>query len=218
MRVLIAGGTGFVGRALITSLQAAGHEVALLSRSAKSETSADLHWKWDPKEGQINERCMEGVDAVVNLCGENLASGRWTSKRKLLFRSSRLDSIRLLAGAAKSVQPGSLVWLNASATGFYGDRGSEWCDESSRAGKGFLAELCSEWEAEVAALAPQLKHWTVLRIGMVLDNGGGALAKLVPLFRWGLGSRLGDGAQWISWIHRQDLVAIITDWLQRPQN
>lgn len=211
MKVLVAGGTGFVGSHLLPELTKRGHSIHLLSRRSTSEPNV---FAWDVPKAFLDHNALVGVDAVINLTGENLASGRWTSRRKQQFERSRIDSIRLLRRGFENQASPPKVWVNASAIGIYGDRGDEVCDENATPGSGFLAELCHQWESEVGGLSELGIPWTALRIGMVLGQGGGALAKLVPIFRWRLGARLGSGKQWISWIHVADLVRLVVDCLE----
>lgn len=209
MRFVVAGASGLVGRALTAFLRTQGHEVVKLARRA---TAAADEVFWDPARGELDPHALRGADVVVNLSGEGVADGRWTEARKEAILRSRLDATRTLVaalGGVKSERQRPFALISASATGFYGSRGAERLDEESEGGGGFLAEVCARWETE-ARRAEELGMRVVrLRTGVVLTPSGGALAKLLPLFRAGLGGRLGDGRMWMSWIALNDLVGAI---------
>lgn len=202
-RIAIAGSSGLIGTALVGHWRARGVEVLRLVRGAARQTGEIA---WDPARGRLDERALGGVTAVVNLAGANIAAGRWTARRKHDLRASRIDSTRTLVDAIGRMSQKPNVLINASAVGYYGDRGDEIVTETSAVGTGFLAEVCRDWEAE----ALRAERWgvrvVVARLGMVLARHGGALAKLRPLFRFGLGGRLGSGRQWMSWIALEDAV------------
>jgi uncharacterized protein (TIGR01777 family) len=208
MHVLITGGSGFIGRALARELLADGHRVTVLTRNA-TRTRARL-----PEAAGVVETLAEAsaVDAVVNLAGENLAEGRWTPTRKQALRDSRLDTTRTLLAwmEAQPRRPGVLV--SGSAVGWYGPRGDETLGEDAAPGEDFAAQLCCDWEAEAVKAEALGVRVCRIRTGLVLDPEGGALAKMLLPFRLGLGGPLGDGRQWMSWIVRADLVALIR-WL-----
>lgn len=212
MHVLITGGSGFIGRALCNELRRHGAVTTVLSRRPERARLPQGARAVDSLAG------LAPVDAVVNLAGENLAGGRWTQERKRAFRDSRLDTTRELVDwlAAHSAAERPKVLVSASAIGYYGLGGEEPLDESAPAGQGFAADLCHDWEA--AALRAEKLGVRVcrLRIGVVLGHSGGALGKMLPLFRLGLGGRLGDGQQWMSWIRRNDLVRMIVWLLKTP--
>jgi hypothetical protein len=176
-------------------------------RRPVSNTEGDI--PWDPADGVLDAAAIEGFDAVVHLAGENVASGRWTTEKKERILTSRVDSTRLLAERIAELESPPKVLASASAVGFYGDRGDEELDESSPSGKGFLAEVCRQWEAAAQAVEAKGVRLAVLRIGVVFDRHGGALTRMLPLFRLGLGGTLGNGRQYVSWITRSDLVAAI---------
>lgn len=208
MRYLVTGGTGFVGRALCASLAADRHAVTVLSRSPES-TASQLR----PGISIVQHiEDVEDVDVVINLQGENLASDRWTEARKLAFHTSRIGFTRSLVEWMWTRRKRPSTLISASAIGWYGDRGDEVLTESSAAGTGCAARLCAAWEAE--ALKAEVFGVRVcrLRIGMVLERDGGALAKMLPAFRLGAGGPWGPGTQWMSWITRRDLVRLIR-WL-----
>ncbi|MBD9369754.1 TIGR01777 family oxidoreductase [Xanthomonas sp. XNM01] len=209
MDVLVTGGTGFIGRPLCARLLADGHRVTVLSRSPARFAAAM------PQVRLVDRLETAGrAEAVVNLAGEGLSDGRWTAARKRRFRQSRLDTTARLHDWI-AAQPGAQrprVLVSGSAIGFYGDRGDTALDETATPGDDFAAQLCRDWEAQalrVAALGPRV---CLLRTGIVLAADGGALARMLPPFRLGAGGRFGDGRHWMSWIHRDDLVALVA-WL-----
>jgi len=208
MRILITGGSGFIGSALCRSLVADDADVVVLTRNAQRARSRL------PEQVALIERLGEAgeVDAVVNLAGENLAGRRWTETRKQAIRASRIGTTRALVEwmAAQSNKPRALV--SGSAIGWYGACGDEELDEEARPGEDFAARLCRDWEAEAEKAGALGVRVCRIRTGVVLDTGGGALAKMLLPFRLGVGGRLGDGRQWMSWIARSDLVDLIR-WL-----
>lgn len=201
MRVVLAGGSGFLGRHLARTLRARGDEVIALVR--RPPTTPVEH-AWDPSAGVLPMAALDAADAVVNLCGAGVGDRRWTTARRALLRSSRLDPTTLLAGGCG--RAGVPVLLNASAVGIYGDRAGEIITEESAPGIGFLAELCAEWES-AATSAPASVRVALLRTGLVLGPDGGMLPKLARLTTFGLGGRLGDGRQQWPWISVADHVA-----------
>ncbi len=205
MHVLISGASGLVGRALERSLDAGGHRVRRLVRRRPVEPDATF---WDPAAGELDAAAMKGVDAVVHLAGENIAGGRWTAAFKRRVLDSRVAGTGLIAAAVAAADPPPVL-VSASAIGFYGDRGEEPLDEASAAGEGFLAEVCRRWEAALAPASGAGARTVRLRIGVVLSRHGGALAKMLTPFRFGLGGVIGDGRQVMSWIHLDDLVGAI---------
>jgi hypothetical protein len=208
MRVLLAGGSGLVGSALAPMLTANGHEVAKLSRLPGETAERERLPRWNPGVGQINLDGAGPLDAVVHLAGETIAQ-RWTMAARRRIRESRVNGTRLLCETLACLKAPPRVLVCASACGFYGDRGAEWLDEASAPGDGFLAEVCREWEAASAPAVACGIRVVHLRIGLGLAREGGALAKLLPVFRLGFGGRLGDGRAYWSWIALEDLAAII---------
>ncbi len=204
-RILVTGATGFVGSELRRTLAAAGDEVVRLTRTPAGPS--DL--VWNPATGSIDAGALEDFEAVVHLAGENIAGGRWTAARKQRLVASRVAATRLLAETLLATRRPPRVFVAASATGCYGNRGDEVLDELSSPGTGFLAELCHAWEAASEPLRTRGVRVVQLRIGLVLGAGGGALPRMLLPFRLGLGGRLGDGHQWWSWIGIDDLVAAI---------
>lgn len=204
--VLVAGASGLVGTALCEWLELRGHEVRRLVR--RMPKRAD-EFGWDPAAGKIDDAAMIGVTAVINLAGANVAEGRWTQRRKELILRSRIDSARTLVTALQATAVKPQVLINASATGYYGDTGDQSVDESAPTGTGFLAEVCRQWEQSAMAAQDFGVRTVILRLGVVLAKEGGALAKMLPAFRLGLGGRLGTGRQWMSWIALSDLLEVI---------
>lgn len=208
MRIIIAGASGAVGSVLVPALRAAGHDVRRLVRRA---AQAPDEIAWDPAAGEIDRAAFErgGVDAVINLAGENVGAGRWTARRREAILRSRVDATRTLVLAVKALARKPAVWVSASAVGCYGDRGDEVLTEASAIGHGFLPEVCLAWETHAEGAARLGVRTAVLRFGVVLTPKGGALAKMLPLFRCGLGGRLGSGRQWMSWVSIDDVVGVV---------
>ena len=214
MKILVAGASGLLGRALVPFLQTQGHSVVRLVRRA---TTAVDEVTWNPATGEGDAARLEGVDAVINLSGENVAAGRWTTARRERIFRSRVDATRTLVTLLARLSRKPAVMVNASAVGFYGDRGEEELTEASAAGDGFLAEAVQAWEAEAGKVSAQGIREVRLRLGVVLSPAGGALAKLLPLFRAGLGGRMGSGRQWMSWISVDDAVGALYHAVVSPQ-
>jgi len=214
LRVAISGASGLVGSALTAVLRAAGHDVLPMVRRGPTRDAEEIYW--DPAAGNIESDKLEGLDAIVNLAGESIAAGRWTAKRKARIRDSRVLGTGLIAEALARLENPPRVWVNASAIGFYGDRGDEPLDETSAPGTGFLAETTREWEAATGPAERAGLRVVKPRIGVVLAAGGGALARMLPVFRFGLGGRLGHGGQRMSWIALADVVGVIHFALTEP--
>lgn len=212
-RVLLAGASGLLGRALATRLNAEGWDVRRLVRRPAAGPG---EFPWDPARGEVPAAALADVTAVVNLAGENIAAGRWTEARRRLLRSSRIDPTRALARAIIGMPRPPEVFACASAVGFYGDRGNLVLGEDASRGDGFLAELTAEWEHAGAEVTAAGVRWAGLRLGVVLSPEGGALARLLPVFRLGLGGRLASGRQWMSWISREDAAAAFVHVLGTP--
>jgi uncharacterized protein (TIGR01777 family) len=205
MRVLIAGASGLVGSALIPALEAEGAEVTRLVRS--SARAGEI--EWHPNSNQIDATQLEGFDAVINLAGENIAAGRWTDEQKRKIRDSRVNGTRLLSEAIARLKQRPGVFLCASATGIYGDRGDEILDEQSESGGGFLAGVCREWEMATEPAVQAGVRTVTLRFGPILAREGGMLAKLLTPFKMGMGGKVGSGKQYISWVAIDDAVNAI---------
>jgi uncharacterized protein (TIGR01777 family) len=208
MRILITGGTGFVGQALCPRLAAAGHEVVVLSRRANPPLPRGAA----RAIASLRELDANGVDAAINLAGEPIGDARWTDARKRLLLESRTATTRALVewlrGAVQ--RPGVLV--SASAVGWYGEQGDRVVAEDTPPVPGFTHGLCEAWEREARAAETLNVRVCIARIGVVLDRDGGALAKMLPAFRLGGGGPLASGRQWFPWIHREDMAAIL-QWL-----
>ena len=213
MRILVSGSTGFVGTALIEALEGEGHQIARLVRPATSNKhptgSREQSVAWDPVAGKFDAAGAEGADALVHLAGASIAGGRWNGARKQLLRASRTEATRHLVGALAKLQRPPRVIVAASAIGYYGSRGDEALTEASVSGSDFLAGICREWEAETARGAEFGARVVCTRFGIILAAHGGALAQMVTPFKLGVGGRLGDGRQWMSWITLPETVRII---------
>ncbi len=203
MRVLLAGSSGLIGTALAQSLERAGHDIVRLVRRPP-RVPGEVYW--NVEAGELNRAELGAVDAVVHLGGRNIAAGRWSTQTKGELRSSRVQSTALLVETIGEMAQRPRVFVCASAVGIYGDRGDETLGEESAIGSGFLAELGREWEATAARAATRVVH---ARFGVVLSREGGALAKMLWAFKLGLGGRLGNGQQYMSWIGLGDAVAVI---------
>ena len=215
MRLLVTGGTGFIGAPVCRALAAHGHTLIVLTRlpQARTKPPGVQALGWDSPEWP---RAMAHVDGVIHLAGESIAGKRWMPRRKELIRTSRVQTTGRLVEAMASHPMRPAVLVNASAIGYYGPRGDEELREEEKPGKGFLAELCQAWEAEAQRAEPLGVRVVRLRIGLVLGPGGGALAKMVPPFRWCVGGPLGTGRQWVSWIHLDDVIGLIEWTLRSP--
>jgi uncharacterized protein (TIGR01777 family) len=217
-RVLVSGASGPIGAALLPSLKSRGFQI---TRLVRGQPSGEDQISWDPAEPLAPES-ISGFDAVIHLAGESVV-GRWTSRKKTKIRDSRVLGTRNLAQSLAQAKDRPRVLISASAVGYYGDRGEELLREESPSGSGFLAEVCREWEAANQPASEAGIRTAQIRIGVVLSPSGGALQKMLPPFRMGVGGNLGSGRQWVSWVHIQDLVGAVhhilkTDLLQGPVN
>jgi uncharacterized protein (TIGR01777 family) len=208
--VAVTGSGGLIGRALVRRLQEGGHRVRRVVRSGGEGPDAV---RWDPMVGTIDASALAGVDAVVNLGGEGIGDHRWTEAQKRRIRDCRVTGTTVLAEAMAALEPRPSVLLNASAVGYYGDRGDEVLTEASGPGTGFLSEVVQAWEGATRPAAAAGIRTACFRTGIVLAADGGALAKQLPLFRFGLGGRLGSGTQWLPWIALEDEVGAIVHLL-----
>lgn len=210
MKTLVIGATGLIGRNLCRSLAADGYTVAAVSRSLtepKGLAISEIH-QWDTQAGPLPLAALSDVDAVVNLAGEPIDARRWSDQQKRRIRDSRVITTRNLVEALSLVGQKPAVFVSGSAVGFYGDRGDEQLDETSAAGKGFMSELCEEWEREAGRASELGIRVVQVRTGVVLSMEGGALKKMSAPFKLGLGGTLGSGKQWFPWIHIDDIVGI----------
>ncbi|HTO02557.1 MAG TPA: TIGR01777 family oxidoreductase, partial [Opitutus sp.] len=213
-RILIAGASGVIGRTLIPFLRTQGHRIVRLVRRPARQ-SDEVYW--NPEVGELGEMALEGIDAVINLSGENVAGGRWTEARRGAIFRSRVDSTRTLVGAIQRLQRKPAVLVSASAVGYYGDCGDEVLTEQSEIGTGFLPEVCLAWETHAEVARKAGVRTALVRFGVVLTPAGGALAKLLPVFRAGAGGPIGNGRQWMSWISIDDVVGGIYHALMRRE-
>ena len=215
MRITLSGATGFLGRHLVKRLLSDGHVITLLTRRPLTGLSPRIEtYLWNPPRLNPPPEAFDNADALIHLAGESV-NQRWTTEAKRLLITSRLDSTRSLVQAlsSRSKRPG--IFLSSSAIGFYGDRGDELLSETSAAGTGFLADLSIDWEKE-ANLARSLGiRVYCLRTGVVLGRDGGAMASMLPVFRLGIGGKLGAGQQWMSWIHIDDWVGSVAHILNQ---
>jgi uncharacterized protein (TIGR01777 family) len=217
-KLLLCGGTGLIGRALVQSLVRGGARVILLvrrpSRRHADPNIFEIEWHPDRPQPLVDLSPLEGCYAAVHLAGANVATRRWTPSYKRLILSSRVDTSRALGQLFSGLTAPPPVVVAASAIGYYGDRGNEVLTEASRPGSGFLPDVCQAWEAATSTLAPRVVQ---LRFGVVLTARGGALPRLLQVFRLGLGGRLGSGRQWMSWVSLEDAVAAIEFAIAQPQ-
>lgn len=209
MNLVVSGSHGFIGSALVSSLTADGHRVIRLVRAERSSSAvAESEIVWNPEAAYVDTAKLEGKDALIHLAGEPIP-GRWTPKKKARILESRFQGTRLLAEALSHLTQPPQVFVSASAIGYYGDRGDEILREESPSGRGFLAQVCREWEAATEPAAKKGIRVVNLRMGIVLGKDGGALAQMLFPFRLGLGGRIGAGGQYMSWIALDDLVGAV---------
>jgi uncharacterized protein len=209
MRVALTGATGLIGSRLVAVLKDRGDEVTVLSRNPEKAAAAlgVRAERWDPNAGPAPTAALAGRHAVVNLAGENVAQ-RWSGRAKDTIRSSRVDGTRNLVAGLREADPRPDVLVSGSAVGYYGPRGDERIDESATSGSDFLAKVCDDWEAEAEEARALGMRVVRLRTGVVLAKGGGALAKMLPPFKAGVGGPVAGGDQWVPWIHLDDVVGM----------
>ncbi|MBZ5647851.1 MAG: TIGR01777 family oxidoreductase [Acidobacteriia bacterium] len=217
MRVAISGASGFIGSAVVRRLEADGHQVARLVRG--TARPGEIHWI---PAGALDPQPLEGFDGVVHLAAENI-SGRWTATKKARILNSRVQGTLTIAATLARLQQKPKVLVSASAIGFYGPRGEETLDETSSSGSDFLSEVAQQWESATEAAARAGIRVVLLRFGVVLGESGGALAKMLPPFRMGVGGRVGSGEQWMSWVALDDAAgavehALTNESLRGPVN
>lgn len=221
LTVAITGASGFIGRNLQHFLTTGGHRVIRLVRDSREVAEDAIYW--NPATGEIDRNGLVGADAVVHLSGTPIAPGRWTDDRKRSIRNSRVRGTELIARTLAEMRDGPRTLVSMSAVGYYGDRGSESLDESAKPGRGFLADVCREWEASTQPAERAGVRVVALRGGPVLSPAGGPVGEMLLPFKMGLGGRLGSGKQYLSWIDPDDMVAVIyhalyTDSLRGPVN
>ncbi|MCG3159876.1 MAG: Epimerase family protein [Acidobacteria bacterium] len=218
MKILITGATGLIGRAVCRALIDDGHRIAILTRRPSSATGLTnvSAFCWEPEREPPPAEAWDGVDAAIHLAGEPVVAVRWTDERKRRIRDSRVKGTRNLVAGMREASAQPKVFVSSSAVGFYGDRGDEILNESSKPGSGFLSEVCVEWEAEAARAREFGVRVALMRTGVVLSRSGGALEKMLTPFKLGLGGRLGSGRQWFPWIHIDDIVGILRHALMTP--
>lgn len=204
MKILISGSHGLVGKALERSLTGDGNEVVRLVRRDLSFGAPEV--EWHPETGRLDATQLEGIGAVVHLAGESIASGRWTDEKKRAIVESRVKGTSLLSQTLAGMPRPPSVFVSASAIGYYGDRGDELLAETSAPGDDFLSSVCVQWEAAAKPAVEKGIRTVFARFGIILDAHGGALAKMLPPFRFGIGGKVGDGKQWMSWITLADVV------------
>lgn len=213
MRAIITGATGFVGKRLLAQID----EPVVLSRnperakeSLRNTTGREVEvFRWDPAAAAPSSAAFQGVEAIFHLAGESVGEGRWTAKKKWRIRESRVAGTQHLIAALKTLDKRPPVLVSASAVGFYGSRGDDILDETASAGIDFLSEVCQAWEAASQSAKGLGVRVVNPRLGVVLGNGGGALAKMLLPFKLGAGGRLGDGKQWMPWVHVDDVVGLL---------
>jgi len=217
VRIIVTGATGFIGTALCRALTDAGHEVIALTRSASAQQKLGDRVQcvtWDGQSGGAWEKTLDGADAVVNLAGESIAA-KWNAEKKEKIRSSRVDGTKALVRAMEKASQRPKVLLSGSAVGYYGPRGDEELTEESSPGNDFLSGVCQAWEAAATEAESLGVRVVRLRIGVVLGEGGGALSKMLTPFKMGVGGPTGRGQQWMSWVHRDDVIGLIQFALAR---
>ena len=217
MRILVSGGSGMVGRELTSTLTHDGHQVVQLVRRRPDPKARNTEVGWDPEHGAFDSTALRQIDAAIHLGGVSIAGGRWSSKRKLLIRESRVRSTRLLAQALAGMSAQPKVLIVASAVGYYGDRGEEPLTEDSPPGEGFLAETAMRWEIAADSAREAGIRVVHARFGLVLSRRGGLLGKLRVLFQTALGGKIGSGRQWWSWISLADAVSGLSHVLTKEE-
>jgi len=220
LNILITGSTGLIGSELCAVLAKSKHRVLRMVRRRPAQAN---EVGWDPASGTLDKSALEGLDAVVHLAGESIASGRWTIEKRRRIRLSRIQGTGLLAQSLATLLDPPKVLISVSAVGYYGDRGEEQLNEESGSGNGFLPEVCREWESATEPAAKRGIRVVMPRVGMVLSAARGALALMLPIYRLGIGGKIGSGHQYMSWIAIDDMAGIINhamncESLQGPVN
>ncbi|RAP38751.1 TIGR01777 family protein, partial [Candidatus Marinamargulisbacteria bacterium SCGC AAA071-K20] len=214
MKILVTGGSGFIGQALISKLTHEGHQLVLVSRnlSKLKKKYGNIHecHLWDALTGSPPKEIFSGVEGIVNLMGEGVANKRWTKKQKQKIKQSRVQGTQNLMDGAKEHAKKLRVVVSASAIGYYDHLQEATLDEESPASQGFLGNLCQNWESATKTISKNASvRMVILRIGVVFGQGGGALSKMIPPFSLGMGGQIGSGKQWMNWIHLEDLASLI---------
>jgi uncharacterized protein (TIGR01777 family) len=221
MKIILTGGTGFLGRPLRSLLASHGHEVVVVTRGPASRNETGRLVTWDPTGAAPPDAPwtaeVDGADAVINLAGDNLADKRWTAQRKETLRRSRILTTRSMVAAIRAARRKPRLFISASAVGYYGDTGEELIDESFPPGSDFMATLCVDWEAEAHAASALGCRVAIVRAGVVLARDGSILKRLVVPFKFFVGGPVASGRQYISWIHRDDWLDLIGWIMDRPE-
>ena len=218
MKIVLAGSTGFLGRPLAMALARDGHDVVILTRGLTAAPGSPVrgtNWLPDGRSGPWS-RELDGADAVVNLAGESITAKRWTAVQKQRILDSRVDATHSLVEAIRAARTPPSVFVSGSAVGYYGPLGDEIATEETRCGSDFLAGVCVRWEAEANRAGTARTRVVLIRTGLALERDGGALARMLPPFRFGLGGPFGSGRQYWSWIHRQDWIALVRWAIHNP--
>jgi uncharacterized protein (TIGR01777 family) len=224
MNIVIAGGTGFLGRPLATTLVAAGHDVIVLTRATgdaasrdETQTPGTRSVVWTPNGATgAWAAAIDGADAVINLAGEGIAARRWTTAQKQRILDSRIQATRSLVAAIRRAAAPPSIFVSGSAVGYYGPLGDEVVTETAPAGSDFLAQICGQWEREAMPAATDRTRVVCIRTGIVLEKNGGALKQMLPPFMFGVGGPVGSGQQYLPWIHRDDWIALVVWALTAP--
>ncbi len=217
-KVVVAGGSGFLGSPLVDRLSMEGYEIALLSRTPRKESRRGVRVvPWNAREIGAWHREVNGAGAIINLAGEPMDAGRWTARQKNRILTSRVDATRAIVDAIRAAETKPTVLINASGVGYYGDVPEKEMREEERAGKGFVAETCARWEEEAWKGETLGVRVAVMRMAVVLGEDGGALVRMLLPFRLFLGGPLGSGIQWFPWVHRDDAIGAMMHALQTPE-
>lgn len=215
MRILVTGATGFIGQVIVRQLLEAGHEPVVLTRNIPKAVltlgSQCKYFQWSNNNEQPPLEAFEGVDGVINLMGENLSAKKWNVQQKKKIYNSRIDSTASLVEAISQLENKPSAFVSTSAVGVYGDRGSEELDEKASSGSDFLAHVCKDWEREAQKAGDLGLRVVIIRVGVVIGRGGGALSKMLPIFKLGAGGKMGSGNQFMSWIHVEDIAAMFVE-------
>jgi uncharacterized protein (TIGR01777 family) len=219
MKVVITGATGFVGQVIVKQLLEAGDEVVVLTRNVAKAAitlgSSCHYFQWNDSESLPPLEALEGADGIINLMGETI-SERWDENQKKKIYNSRINGTKKLVEALEKLKNGPKSFISTSAIGIYGNRGPEELNESSTVADDFLAKVCKDWENEANKARNHGVRLAIIRVGIVLGKGGGALAKMLPIFKLGGGGPLGSGNQYMSWIHVEDLASMYVEALKNP--